>query len=407
MPQFTYKVRDRLGRERQDIQEAANEEELVARLQNEDLLVISITQTQEEAVEKRIILPRHLHLKTTLDDLIIFARQLATMLEAGVTLLRSLDILTKQIESKTLLKTVQEIRDDISAGSTFRDALAKHPRIFSAFWIQMVETGEASGALPLVLAQLTEHLESAATMRGKIVSALVYPSALIVIAIAALTIFTVWIIPIFSRVFVSLNVDLPLITRAVIAFSKVVRRYFFLLCAIAGALVYLVRKYIYTQRGRWQFDRLKLRIPILSSLFQRIAIERFVSGLGTLIESGVPIVYGLDIVSKFLGNKVVEKAVVEVRENVRQGKGMARPLGKSGVFTPMVIQMVAVGEEIGELGKMLKKASEFYRERIATTLTRMVTLIEPAILVFMGIAVGILIISMFLPIFQLAMVRAG
>ena len=402
MPQFTYKVRDRQGRERQNKQEAANEEELIARLQNEGLLIISVK--QEEAVQKKVTLTRALHLKVTLDDMITFARQLATMLEAGVTLLKSLDVLTKQIESKTLLKVVQEVRHDIAAGNTFRNALAKHPGIFSEFWIQMVETGEASGALPVILAQLAVHLESTAAIRGKITSALVYPCVLIVIATAALTIFTVFIIPIFSRVFLSFDVDLPLLTRVVIAFSNVVRRYFLFLCAIAGSLAYLVRKYIHTQKGRWQFDRLKFKIPILSTLFQRIAIERFASGLGILIESGVPIVYGLDIVSKFLGNKVVEKAVVEVRESVRQGKGMAGPMERSGVFTPMVIQMVSVGEEIGELGKMLKKASEFYKERIATTLTRIVTLIEPAVLVFMGIVVGIMVVSMFLPIFQLAMV---
>ena len=340
--------------------------------------------------------------------MIIFARQLATMLEAGVTLLKSLDVLTKQIESKTLLKVVQEVRRDIAAGNTFRDALAKHPRIFSEFWIQMVETGEASGALPVALAQLAGYLESVAAMRGKVVSALVYPSALIVMAMLALTIFTVWIIPIFSRVFLTFDLDLPLLTRVVVTVSSVLQRYFLFFCAIAGSLAYLVYKYVRTQKGRWKFDWLKLRIPMLSSLFQKIAIERFASGLGTLIESGVPIVYGLDIVSKFVGNKVAEKAVVEVRESVRQGKGMARPMEKSGVFTPMVIQMVSVGEEIGELGKMLKKASEFYKERIDTTLTRIVTLIEPAVLVFMGIAVGILVISMFLPIFQLATVaRAG
>jgi len=405
MPQFTYKVRDKQGRERQSTQEAANEEELITRLQNEGLLIISIK--QEEAVEKKVTLARALHLKVTLDDMIIFARQLATMLEAGVTLLKSLDVLTKQIESKTLLKVVQEVRHDIAAGSTFRDALAKHPRIFSEFWIQMVETGEASGALPVALAQLAEYLESVAAMRGKVISALVYPSVLIVIAMAALTIFTVWIIPVFSRIFVGFNVDLPLLTRAVIAFSSLMRRYFLFLCAIAGFLAYLVYKYIRTPKGRWQFDWLKLRVPIVSSLFQRIAIERFASGLGTLIESGVPIVYGLDIVSKFLGNKVVEKAVVGVRESVRQGKGMARPMERSGVFTPMVIQMVSVGEEIGELGKMLKKTSEFYKERIATTLTRVVTLIEPGVLVFMGIVVGILVVSMFLPIFQLATLARG
>lgn len=402
MPQFIYRARDKQGKESQATEEAATQEELIARLQKKGLLVTSIY--RREPAERKVVLSMPLHLKVTLDDMIIFARQLATMLDAGVTLLKSLDVLTRQIESRILLKAVQQIRHDIAAGSTFRDALAKHPGIFSPYWIQMVETGEASGALPLALAQLADYLETAAAIRRKITASLVYPAVLISIALVALTIFTVWIIPIFSRVFAGFNMELPVFTRMVIAFSGLVRRYLLLWVGSAVALGYLINQYIHTQAGRWQFDYLKFKIPVLSSLFQRIAIERFASGLGTLIESGVPIVYGLDIVSKFLGNRIVERAVVEVRESVRQGKGMAGPLEKSGVFTPMVVQMVSVGEEIGELGKMLKKASEFYRERISTTLSKIVSLIEPAVLVLMGIMVGILVISMFLPIFQLAMV---
>ncbi len=177
--------------------------------------------------------------------------------------------------------------------------------------------------------------------------------------------------------------------------------------AALGILLYLGHKYVQTQVGKWQFDRLKLKIPGLSLLFQRIAIERFTGGLGTLIDSGVPILYGLDIVAKAVDNKVIEQAINEVRKNVRQGKGMSQVLEKSGVFTPMVVQMVSVGEEIGELGKMLKRISEFYKERISTTLTRITALIEPVVLVAMGVVIGFLIIAMFLPIFQLAMVAQG
>ena len=402
MPYFVYKARDKEGREKEATQEAVSEEELINRLQNEGLFVISIS--QQEIVGKKLALRRPTHIRVSIDDLVVFTRQLATLLEAGVTLLKSLEVLSKQIESKTLLKTVKEIKEEIAGGSTFRDALAKHPAIFSEFWIHMVETGEASGALPLVLTQLGDYLESTAAMRRKVVSAMAYPAVLILISIVALTFFVVWIIPVFSRVFDSFNVQLPAITILVITFSSLARKYFLILFAIVGALLYLLNKYIHTEKGKWQFDRFLLKIPLLSSLFQRIAIERFASGLATLIESGVPILYGLDIIGKATGNSVVEKAIVEVRESVRQGKGMARPLEETGVFTPMVVQMIPVGEEIGELSKMLKKVSEFYKERIATTLTRMGTLIEPAVLVFMGAVVGIMVISMFLPIFQLAMI---
>lgn len=406
MPQFIYKVRDKQGRERQGAQEAKTEEELITQLQNQELLVVSVIR-QELAPRNKKILPRRYHVRVTIDDLILLARQLSTLLGAGVTLLKSLDVLAKQIESWKLHEAVEEIKHDISGGSTFRDALAKHPKIFSEFWVHVVETGEASGALPVALGQLADYLESAAAMRAKVTSALVYPAVLIAMAMVALTVFTVWIIPIFSRVFDSFDVELPIITTMVIAFSNMMRKYFLVLLALLVGLIYFGHKYLQTEQGKWQFDRFKFKIPVLASLFQRIAIERFASGLGTLIESGVPILYGLDIMGKAVENKVVERAVAEVRESVRQGKGMARPLEQSGVFTPLVVQMVSVGEEIGELGKMLKKISEFYKERIATTLTRLVTLIEPAVLVIMGAVVGILVISMFLPIFQLSMVSRG
>lgn len=403
MPNFIYKVRDKQGKVSAGSKEAQSEEELISKLQNDGLVVVSLT--AEEIKSKKLPGLRQLHLRVTVDDLIIFGRQLATMLAAGVTLLKSLEVLSRQVESKALFGAVSQIKHDVATGSTFRDALAKHPKIFSEFWVNMVETGESSGTLPLSLTQLSDYLEVSASMRRKVTSALVYPAVLIVLSLAAMAIFTVWIIPIFARVFETLDVELPGITKAVIAFSNLARSYLILWLASIGAIVYLLRMYIQTEKGKWQLDQLKLRVPILAPLFQRIAIERFASGLATLIESGVPILYGLDIISKAVGNKVMERAIVQIRDSVRGGKGIAEPLEATGVFTPMVVQMVAVGEEIGELGKMLNKVSEFYQERIKTTLDRIGTLIEPVILVIMGIVIGILVISMFLPILQLALVR--
>lgn len=400
MPQFIYKVRDKQGREIEGKQEAATEDELITRLQNKNLIVVSVT--GQVSKEKKEPSATRFHQRVTLEDLILFSRQLATMLEAGVTLLKTLDVLSKQLESKTLFKAVEEMKHDISTGSSFREALAKHPKIFSDFWIHIVETGEASGALPVVLAQLANYLEADAATRRKITSAMVYPAVLISLVMASLAVFTIWIIPIFASVFENFNIELPGITSLVINFSNALRKYFLVLCGLGFAAITLIGRYVRTPQGRWQFDQLKFKIPGLAFLFQRIAIERFASGLGTLIESGVPILYGLDIVAKAVDNKVMEKAVMEVRDSVRQGKGMAKPLERSGVFTPMVVQMVAVGEEIGELGKMLRKVSEFYKEHIATTLGRLTTLVEPLVLVFMGVVVGVLVVAMFLPIFQLA-----
>lgn len=406
MAHFIYRARDSEGRERQEVREAASEEDLITQLQSEGLLVVSVVREEAQKIKRKAARP--FHLRITIDDLVVFCHQLATLLDAGVTLLKSLDILTKQIESKRLLEVTEEVKHDITGGSTFRDALAKHPEVFSDLWVHIVETGEASGALPVTLAQLAEYLETSASIQRKITSALIYPAVLISVAFVALFVFTVWIIPIFSEVFKSFEIQLPVITIVVITFSQLVRKYLFLFLVMAAVLAYMFNRYIHTENGKLQLDRLMLRVPILSSLLQRIAIERFASGLGTLIDSGVPILYGLDIVSKAVGNKVIEGAIVEVRESVREGRSLARPLEKSGVFTPVVVQMVSVGEEIGELGKMLKKVSEFYKERITTMLVKITTLIEPAILLLMGIVIGVLVISMFMPIFQLAVVsRAG
>lgn len=404
MPQFFYRARDRQGREKQGVQEAHSEEELIAHLQQEDLLVISMDR-QEVRIGKKSAQKRHLHYKVSLDDLIIFTRQLATLLEAGVTLLKSLEVLTKQIESRALLVTIEKIKSDISSGSTFRDALARHPKIFSDFWVHMIETGEASGALPVVLNQLADYLESSASLRRKVTSAMIYPSILIGIAMVSLVIFTVFIIPVFAKIFQGFDIKIPPLTQAILTFSNLARRYFLLFFLGGGTFFFLFRKYIQTETGRWQYDRFKLKIPVLASLFQLIAIERFASGLGTLIASGVPILYSMDIISKTTGNKVIERALSKIRESVRQGKGMAQPLEESGAFTPMVVQMVSVGEEIGELSKMLKKVSEFYKERISTTITRVTTLVEPLVLLFVGTIVGVMVVSMFMPIFQIATLK--
>ncbi|MFC1699026.1 type II secretion system F family protein [Candidatus Omnitrophota bacterium] len=404
MPRFTYRARDEQGHESQGQREAVSEEELISRLQSDGLVVVSVTQKAEKKAHQAI---RHFHQGVNIDDLILFSRQLATLLSAGVTLLKGLDVLSKQVESKRLLEAIEACKHDIASGGTFRDALAKHPKVFTEFWVHIVETGEASGALPVALAQLADYLESSAKLRRKVTSALIYPAILITLAITSLVVFSVWIIPIFASIFDTFDAELPMLTRIVIGFSGVMKRSLLFLIIGGFGLVYLLRKYIKTEPGRWQYDRLMLKLPIIATLVQRIAIEKFSSGLGTLIESGVPILYGLDIVSKAVGNKVVEQAVDKVRESVREGKGMAEPMEQSGVFTPIVVQMVAVGEEIGELGKMLMRISEFYKERVATTLERVTTLIEPLVLVFMGIVVGVMVISMFMPIFELSMLASS
>lgn len=409
MAEFFYKVRTGEGKLESGSMKAVSEDNLVTALQSRGYVVISVSKNEGEIKSftrekkgKPSLRKRNFHSGIKTDDMIMFSRQLATMLEAGITLLRSLGIISQQIESKQLYTTVEKMKKDIERGKTFRDALAKHPKVFSKFWVNLVETGEASGHLPSSLNQLVKFLETSGNIQRKVVSALIYPMVLSVVATGAIVIFMVKIIPIFSEIFASFDMELPPLTQAVINVSDVIRHHFGLIILVIVGIVFIVRKYIQTEQGRWNFDRLKLKLPIFGRLFQIISISRFSNSLGTLIKSGVPILHGLEIVEKATGNKLFEQAISEVKESVRAGKSMAEPLEKNILFPPMFVQMVRVGEEIGELSKMLDRVSEFYDERVTVFVERLSTLFEPVAIVIMGGVVGVLVVAMFMPIFQIS-----
>ncbi len=401
MPFFRYVARDKSGKLIDEVIETVNEEGLVNSLQAKGLLVISVGPVLEVKSKKKVD-KRKYHRAVKPHDLIMFSRELATLLGAGVTLIKSLDILCRQIESQTLLRVVEQIKKDVEGGYTFQNALKKHNKIFSSFWINLVETGEASGHLPSSLDQVAIYLEESAELKKKIVSALMYPLILVIVATSAIAVFLLKIIPIFSEIFKGFNVELPVLTQIVINISNIVRRYFFLVAGILVALFFIIKKYISTEKGRWQFDNIALKVPVIGQLMQEIATERFASGLGTLIKSGVPILHALEITEKTAGNKVVEKALREVRIAVKEGKGMGQTMQSSNLFSPLVVQMVIVGEEIGELGKMLDRVSAFYKARVNTFISRLTTMFEPIVLVFMGIVVGVLVVAMFMPIFSIS-----
>ena len=400
MPFFRYVARDRAGKLIDEVIEIASEEELVNGLQAKGLLIISVGSAPEVKSKKRMMRKYHSGIKP--QDLIMFSRELATLLGSGVTLIKSLDILCKQIESQTLLRAVEQIKKDVEGGYTFQNALKKHDKIFSTFWINLVETGEASGHLPTSLDQVAIYLEESNELKRKIVSALVYPMILVGVATAAIAIFLLKIVPIFADIFKGFDTKLPVLTQAVVAASNIVKRYFLIVIGVVVALIFLIRKYISTESGRWKFDELKLKLPIIGPLMHEIATERFASGLGTLIKSGVPILHALEISEKTAGNKVIEKALRDVKIAVKDGKGMAQVMQDTNLFSPLVVQMVNVGEEIGELGKMLDRISIFYKERVNTFIARLTTMFEPLVLVFMGIVVGILVVAMFMPIFNIS-----
>jgi len=400
MPFFRYLARDRAGKLIDETLEVVSEEDLINSLQARGLLVISIEIARDLKPKRKA--KRKYHRGVNINDLLMFSRELATLLSAGVTLIKSLDILCKQIESQELLRTVEQIKKDVEGGYTFQNALKKHDKIFSSFWINLIETGEASGHLPLSLEQLATYLEDTANLRKKIVSALVYPIILVMVASGAITIFLVKIIPVFCEIFKGFNVELPLLTRIVIGFSDVIRKYFLIAIGVMVALSFILRKYVSTEVGKLQFDTLKFKMPLMGPLLQEVAVERFTSSLGTLIKSGVPILHALEISEKIAGNVVMEKSIKDIKVAVRKGKGMAQSMQDNALFSPMVIQMISVGEEIGELAKMLERVSAFYKDRINTFITRLTTMFEPMILVFMGVVVGVLVVAMFMPIFSLS-----
>jgi len=400
MPFFKYAARDKSGKLIEEVVEAVNQEDLISGLQARGLLVLSVGAPPEVKAKKRA--DRRYHRGIKAGDLILFSREVATLLGAGVTLMHSLDILCKQIESQTLLKAVEQIKKDVEGGYTFQNALKKHDKIFSAFWINLVQTGEASGHLPSSLDQVAVYLEENYELRRKIVSALVYPIILICVAVGAIAIFLLKIVPIFSEIFKGFGVKLPVLTQAIIVVSDIMRRYFLIVAGLIIAMIFLVRKYISTEAGRWKFDGLKLKLPVVGPLMHEIATERFASGLGTLIKSGVPVLQALEISEKTAGNKIIEKALRDVRMAVKDGKPMASVMQDTGLFSPLVVQMINVGEEIGELGKMLDRVAVFYKERVNTFVSRLTTMFEPVILVFMGVVVGILVVAMFMPIFSIS-----
>lgn len=402
MPEFKYTARNAEGNLVQGVIEASGQDEVIGKLQEKGLIVTSVAEeTARQAVTKKA---KRRHKKIKLDDLILMARQLATLLGAGLTLLRSLDLIANQVESELFYSTVNEVKNDVRGGLSFRDALAKHPKVFSDYWLNLVETGESSGKLPSTLVQLADFLELQAMFQRKIVSALIYPALLMLVAIGAIAIFLLKVIPTFESIFGDFGMQLPVLTAIVIKISGFIRHRFLFVGAISVVGGYLLYRYIQTDSGRWRYDRLKLRFPLIGSLNHMLLTARFARGLATLVVSGVPLLYGIEIMGRTAGNVIMKEALEKVKVGVRGGKTLAGPLEQSGMFSSMLVQMVRVGEETGELSNMLDKVATYYEQQVDILLARMLSLFEPIMIVFMGGVIGVLVLAMFLPIFNLASV---
>ncbi|HEY5995993.1 MAG TPA: type II secretion system F family protein [Candidatus Deferrimicrobiaceae bacterium] len=340
--------------------------------------------------------------KVTQKDLAIFTRQFATMIDAGLPLVQCLEILGSQQENPAFKKIVFKVKEDVEGGSTFADALGKHPRFFDELFVNLVGAGEVGGILDTILSRLAAYIEKAMRLQKKIKSAMVYPATILAVALVVTLVLLLKVIPIFGSMFRDFGQDLPAATVFVMGISDWTRKYFFVFVVFVVAIVMAIKWYYRQESGRRLIDGLLLKTPVVGPLLQRIAVARFSRTLGTMVSSGVPILEAMDIVAKSAGNKVIEEAISKARLSISEGKTIADPLGESGVFPSMVTQMVGVGEATGALDTMLNKIADFYDEEVDTAVDALTSLLEPMLMVFLGVVVGGLVIAMYLPIFKLA-----
>ena len=332
----------------------------------------------------------------------IFTRQLATMIDAGLPLVQSLEILSSQQDDKVFKEIIRGIREDVEAGSTFAGALKKHPVTFNELYTNLVVAGEEGGILDTILNRLCTYIEKAESLKKKVKSALVYPATIVGVAVIVVMILMLLVIPVFETMFKSAGQSLPLPTLITLGLSKLIQKYIFIIIPGLILCFYLFRKYYQTEKGKALFDMILLKLPVFGPLFQKIAVARFSRTLGTLVSSGVPILDGLNIVSKTAGNKTIETAIQNARASIREGETISEPLGRSGNFPPMVIQMISVGESTGALDSMLSKIADFYEEEVDVAVGNLTSLLEPLLMVFLGLVIGGVVISMYLPIFNMA-----
>ena len=397
MPVFKWEGKTLKGTIKKGEMEAPNEGAIRMHLRQQNIIPTKIAAKGKEI---KISLPFGKKVKQR--SIAIFTRQLATMIDAGLPLVQSLEILSSQQEHKIFKNILREIREEVEGGSTFAGALKKHPATFNDLYTNLVVAGEEGGILDNILTRLANYIEKAEALKKKVKSALVYPSVIVGVAIIVVMILMIFVIPVFEQMFEGAGQTLPLPTLVVVVISKFVRKYIYIVIPAIILLFYLFKKYHQTEGGKAVLDRLLLKLPVFGPLFQKIAVARFSRTLGTLVSSGVPILDGLNIVSKTAGNKTIETAIMNARASIREGETIADPLGRSNIFPPMVIQMIAVGESTGALDSMLSKIAEFYEEEVDVAVTNLTSLLEPLLMIFLGVVIGGVVIAMYLPIFQMA-----
>lgn len=400
MPNYRYTAKDKTGREVTGVDEAPDERALINLLRKKELVVVSVKPEKKKDNTKVNFFKAGAKIK--LSELVLFSRQLATMIDSGIPLVQGLEILSEQIEDAGFKVIIADVKKQVSTGASFYEALGKHPKAFSSLFVNMVKAGESSGALDDIMERLATYLEKTDSLIRKVKSALTYPIVVSVMAILITLVLMIKVVPVFESIFADFGGKLPLPTLILITISHFLVNYFVIWAGGFSAGFFFLARFLKTEKGTVMFDGFKLNMPIFGVIFRKVAVSKFSRTLSTLVRSGVPILTALEIVGKTAANKIIENAVDKVRASIREGENITNPLTESKVFPPLVTRMIAVGEQTGELEKMLTKIADFYDDQVDAAVSGITSLIEPLVIAFLGIVIGTIVICMFLPIFKLS-----
>jgi type IV pilus assembly protein PilC len=395
MPTFEWKGTGRNGQATSGVLVADSKDAVIAMMRRQQVVVTAVKEKGKE-----LAIPKFGG-KVPPQLVAIFTRQFSVMIDAGLPLVQCLEILGSQQENKVFKRALIQIRQDVESGSNLADAMRKHPKVFSDLFTNMVAAGEAGGILDTILQRLATYIEKAVKLNSQVKSAMIYPVAVISIAVIVVMIILWKVIPVFASLFAGLGAELPMPTQIVIALSHFIADFWWLIGIVIGGTIFALRRYHETEKGKRVLDNLLLKTPVLGLLLRKIAVARFCRTLSTLTSSGVPILDGLTITAKTAGNSIVEDAIMATRKSVEEGKTISEPLGDTEVFPTMVVQMIAVGEQTGALDTMLSKIADFYEEEVDVAVAGLMKLLEPVLIAFLGVAIGGIVVAMYMPMFSL------
>ncbi len=398
MPEFIWRARTTAGNILKGEMNEVNEAVVLTKLRKMNYADIKVKKKPKDLFENIDLFQP----KVSTKDVVIFTRQFATMIDAGLPLVQCLEILSSQQENRTFKKVLAQIKGSVEGGSTFAEALKDHPKIFDNLFVNLVHAGETGGILDTILRRLAVFLEKSEALKRKVKGAMIYPAVVITIAMAVVTVLLLFVIPVFKEMFEGAGQKLPGPTLLVLSMSEFLQAYFIYIFLTLGLIIFVVRKFYNTQKGRMIIDRFMLKTPVFGLLLRKVAVARFCSTLGTMISSGVPILDALEITAKTAGNVIIEAAIMNTRTAIAEGRTIAEPLMETGVFPGMVVRMIAVGEATGALDAMLAKISEFYDEEVDAAVEGLTQLMEPIMIVFLGGVCGGMVIAMYLPVFSMA-----